>query len=47
MRTIEFITRLIDEGKIAGGSVKRMFIHALDAGGAMPSLGVASKLNAN
>jgi NTE family protein len=47
MRTIEFITRLIDEGKIAGGSVKRMFIHALDAEGAMPSLGVASKLNAN
>jgi NTE family protein len=47
MRTIEFITRLIDEGKIAAGSVKRMFIHALDAEGAMPSLGAASKLNAD
>ena len=47
MRTIKFNTRLVDEGKIVDGSVKRMFIHALDAEGAMPSLGVASKLNAN
>jgi NTE family protein len=47
MRAIEFITRLIDEGKIADGSVKRLFIHALDAEGAMPSLGAASQLNAD
>ena len=47
MRTIEFITRLIDEGKIAGGSVKRMFIHALGAEGAMASFDVASRPSAD
>jgi NTE family protein len=46
MRAIAFITQLIDEGKIADGAVKRMLIHSLDAEGAMPSLGVNSKLNA-
>jgi NTE family protein len=46
MRAIEFITRLIDEGKITDGSVKRMLIHSVDAEGFMPSLGVNSKLNA-
>jgi NTE family protein len=46
MRAIEFITRLIDEGKITDGSVKRMLIHSVDAEGSMPGLGVHSKLNA-
>jgi len=46
LRAIDFITRLIDEGKIIDGSVKRMLIHSIDAEGAMPSLGVNSKLNA-
>jgi NTE family protein len=47
MRAIDFITRLIDEGKITDASIKRMLIHSVDAEQAMPSLGVNSKLNAD
>jgi len=47
MRAIDFITRLIDEGKITDPSVKRMLIHTIDAEGFMPSLAVNSKLNAD
>jgi NTE family protein len=47
MRTIKFNTRLVDEGKIVDGSVKRMFIHALGAEGAMASFDVASRPSAD
>jgi NTE family protein len=45
IRAIDFITRLIDEGKITDSSIKRMLIHSVDAEGFMSSLGVNSKLN--
>jgi NTE family protein len=46
MRAIDFITRLIDAGKITDRSIKRLLIHSVDAESSMPSLGVNSKLNA-
>jgi NTE family protein len=46
MRAIDFITRLIDAGKITDRSIKRLLIHSVDAEGSMPSLGANSKLNA-
>jgi NTE family protein len=47
MRAIAFVTRLIDEGKIAGQSMKRMLIHGIAAEDVMRGLGVATKLNAD
>jgi len=46
MRAIAFVTRLIDEGKINDGSLRRMLIHAIDADDVMQKLGATSKLNA-
>lgn len=45
MRAIAFVTRLIDEGKIAAGEMKRMLIHMIEADELMVDFGVASKLN--
>jgi NTE family protein len=47
MRAIAFVTRLIDEGKINDGSLRRMLIHAIDADEVMQKLGATSKLNAD
>jgi NTE family protein len=47
MRAIEFVTRLIDEGKITDGSLKRMFVHAIEADDVMQGLGPMSQLNAD
>ncbi|HEY8442002.1 MAG TPA: patatin-like phospholipase family protein [Xanthobacteraceae bacterium] len=47
MRAIAFVTRLIDEGKIPDGSLKRMLIHAIEAGDVMQKLGITSKYNAD
>lgn len=47
MRAIAFVTRLIDEGKITDGSLKRMFVHAIDADDVMQRLGPMSQLNAD
>ena len=47
MRAIAFVTKLIDDGKVADGSLKRMRIHAIDADEVMQELGAASKLNAD
>ena len=47
MRAIAFVTRLIDEGKIADGSLKRMLIHAIEADDVMQKLGATSKYNAD
>ena len=47
MRAIAFVTRLIDEGKLKEGSMKRMLIHSIAAEDFMQRLGVNSKLNAD
>ncbi len=45
MRSIEFVSRMIDDGTIAKGRMKRMLIHAVEAEDAFGELGVSSKLN--
>jgi len=47
MRAIAFVTRLIDQGSVKEGSMKRMLIHSIAAEGFMQRLGVNSKLNAD
>jgi NTE family protein len=47
MRAIAFVTKLIDEGAIEEGRMKRMLIHAIEAQDFMRELGVSSKLNAD
>jgi NTE family protein len=47
MRAIAFVSRLIDEGKINDGTIKRTLIHAIEAEALMRELGVSSKLNAD
>jgi NTE family protein len=45
MRTIEFVTRLIDEGALDGKKYNRMHIHSIRDDAEMNQLGVATKLN--
>lgn len=45
MRTIEFVTRLIDEGALDSKTYKRMRIHSIRDDAEMTQLGVATKLN--
>jgi len=45
MRAVAFVTKLIDEGKICDGGLKRMRIHAIAAEDFMRDLSVSSKLN--
>ncbi len=45
MRTIAFVTRLIDEGLVKDGGLKRMLVHSIDAEECMAGLGFSSKLN--
>jgi NTE family protein len=47
MRAIAFVTRLIDEGKVMDGSLKRMLVHAIDADDVMQGLAPMSQLNAD
>lgn len=47
MRAIAFVTKMIDDGVIEGGRMKRMLIHAIEAQDFMRELGVSSKLNAD
>lgn len=47
MRAIAFVTKLIDDGAVGEGSMKRMLVHAIEADDFMRGLGVASKLNAD
>jgi NTE family protein len=47
MRAIAFVTKLIDEGKIADGEMRRMLIHSIEAKDFMSGLSVTSKLNAD
>jgi NTE family protein len=45
MRTIEFVTRLIDDGALDGKTYNRMLIHSIRDDAEMTNLGVATKLN--
>ncbi len=45
MRAIAFVTKLIDEGEIRPGALKRMLIHSIEAEEFMRELSVTSKLN--
>jgi NTE family protein len=47
MRAIAFVTKLIDDGRVPDGGLKRMLIHAIEADDVMQALGPASKLNAD
>jgi NTE family protein len=45
MRAIQFVTDLIDSGRLKDGQLKRMLIHSIEAQDVMAGLGVSSKLN--
>lgn len=45
MRVIHFVTKLIDEGKMCNGEMKRMLIHSIADDEMMRTLSVTSKLN--
>jgi len=45
MRAIQFVTDLIDSGRLKDGQLKRMMIHSIEAQDVMTGLGVSSKLN--
>lgn len=45
MRAISFVTRLIDDGTIPDGKMKRMLMHSIEDEDFMRKLGVSSKLN--
>jgi NTE family protein len=47
LRTIAFVTRLIDEGRLDAGRYKRLNLHAVEAEKELASLTVSSKLNAD
>jgi NTE family protein len=47
MRAIAFVTKLIDDGKIVGNSMKRMLIHGIEAADVMAELSALNKLNAD
>jgi len=47
MRAIRFITRLIDDGTVINGSLRRMRIHTIEADDVIAKLSIASKLDAD
>jgi NTE family protein len=47
MRAIAFVTKLIDDGAVAAGSLKRMLMHSIHADDVMQNLRPMSKLNAD
>jgi NTE family protein len=47
MRAIAFVTKMIDDGVIDDGKMKRMLIHAVEGQDFMRDLGVSSKMNAD
>ena len=47
MRAISFVTKLIDDGKVADGGLRRLLVHSISADDVMAKLGVSSKLNAD
>ena len=47
MRTVYFVTKLIEEEKILDNTMRRMLIHSIEADDVMQAMGVGSKLNAD
>lgn len=47
MRAVEFMNRLIEEGRLGDGHLKKIRLHAIEAEDVMQRLGAASKLNAD
>lgn len=47
MRAIAFVSKLIDDGEVCSGRLRRVLMHSIDADDFMKSLGVARKLNAD
>ncbi|MCP5432509.1 MAG: patatin-like phospholipase family protein [Alphaproteobacteria bacterium] len=45
MRAIDFVTRLIDEQRVGGDGLKRMFIHSVENDAFMQTLSVETKLD--
>ena len=45
LRAIGFVSRLIDQGLIKEGALKRVLVHGIDAEDYMAGLGYSSKLN--
>jgi NTE family protein len=45
MRAIAFVTKLIDDGAVCDGNLRRMLVHSIEGQDFMRELGVASKLN--
>jgi NTE family protein len=46
LRSIEFVTRLIDEGKLSSSDYKRVLMHRIDGGRVLDDYEAASRLNA-
>ncbi len=46
LRAVEFVTRLIDEGKLSAGDYKRVLMHRIHGGGRLDEFTAASRLNA-
>ena len=47
MRAIAFVSKLIEDGRVTDGSLKRILIHAIEADDVMQGLGPMSQLNAD
>jgi NTE family protein len=47
MRSVYFVTKLIEEEKILDKTIRRMLIHSIEADDVMQAMGVGSKLNAD
>lgn len=46
LRAINFVTRLIEEGRLDGTEYQKMLVHRIDGDAALKPLGASSKLNA-
>jgi NTE family protein len=45
LRTIDFVTRLMDEGRLEGTGYRRVLVHMVEDEMALSALGASSKLN--